>query len=123
MEARRLPLCFETEHRPTPNADTPLRRPVSPDADPFPLVVDIYPALLKLVGGLRIRIPPCDECVSTAVIDKMKAYELFSSPETWRQEALAKDARDDNVRPFNPKAVQWCALAAVQMVYPPVAMG
>jgi hypothetical protein len=49
----------------------------------------------------------------------MKAHELLSSPETWCQEALAKDARGDNVRPFNPKAVQWCALAAVQKVYPP----
>jgi hypothetical protein len=49
----------------------------------------------------------------------MKAHVLFSSPETWCQEVLAKDARGDNVRPFNPKAVQWCALAAVQKVYPP----
>jgi hypothetical protein len=48
----------------------------------------------------------------------MKAHELLSSPETWCQEALAKDARGDNVPPFNPKAVQWCALAAAQKVYP-----
>ena len=49
----------------------------------------------------------------------MKAYELLSSPDTWCREALAKDAHGDNVPPFDPEAVQWCALAAVQKVYPP----
>jgi hypothetical protein len=47
----------------------------------------------------------------------MKAFELLSSPETWCQEALAKDALGANT--FKPEAVQWCALAAVQKVYPP----
>jgi hypothetical protein len=45
----------------------------------------------------------------------MKAHELLSSPDTWCREVLAKDARGDNVFPFDPEAVQWCALAA----YPP----
>jgi hypothetical protein len=49
----------------------------------------------------------------------MKAHELLSSPDIWCQEALAKDTRGDNVPPFDPEAVQWCALAAVQKVYPP----
>ena len=49
----------------------------------------------------------------------MKAHELLSSPDTWCQQALAKDARGDNVPPFDPEAVQWCALAAVQKVYLP----
>ena len=49
----------------------------------------------------------------------MKAYELLSSPDTWCREAVAKDAHGDNVTPFDPEAVQWCALAAVQKVYPP----
>jgi hypothetical protein len=48
----------------------------------------------------------------------MKAYELLSSPDTWCREALAKDAHGDSVTPFDPEAVQWCALAAVQKVYP-----
>jgi hypothetical protein len=65
-----------------------------------------------------MRIPPCGEGVLTADIDKMKAHELLSSPDTWCQEALAKDGRGDNVPPFDPEAVQWCALAAVQTVYP-----
>jgi hypothetical protein len=52
-----------------------------------------------------MRIPPCDEGVSTAVIDKMKAHELLSSPDTWCQEALAKDGRGDSVPPFDPGAV------------------
>jgi hypothetical protein len=49
----------------------------------------------------------------------MKAHELLSSPDTWCQEALAKDAHGNNVSPSHPKAAQWCALAAVQKVYPP----
>jgi hypothetical protein len=49
----------------------------------------------------------------------MKAHELLSSPDTWCQEALARDALGDNVPPLDPEAVQWCALAAVQKVYPP----
>jgi hypothetical protein len=50
---------------------------------------------------------------------KMKAHELLSSSATWCQEALAKDAHGDSVPPFDPEAVQWCALAALQKVYPP----
>jgi hypothetical protein len=41
----------------------------------------------------------------------MKAHELLSSPDTWCQESLAKDAYGDNVPPFDPEAVQ--------KVYPP----
>jgi hypothetical protein len=49
----------------------------------------------------------------------MKVHELLGSPDTWCQEALARDAFGNNVPPFDPEAVQWCALAAVQKVYPP----
>jgi hypothetical protein len=49
----------------------------------------------------------------------MKAHELLSSPDTWCQEALAEDAHGNKVPPFYPEAVKWCALAAVQKVYPP----
>jgi hypothetical protein len=49
----------------------------------------------------------------------MKAHELLSSSDTWCQEALAKDARGDIVPPFDPEAVRWCALAALQKVYLP----
>jgi hypothetical protein len=49
----------------------------------------------------------------------MKAHELLSSPDTWCQEALAEDAQGNKVPPLHPEAVKWCALAAVQKVYPP----
>ena len=49
----------------------------------------------------------------------MKAHELLSSPDTWCQESPAKDARGNKVQPFNPDAVKWCALGAVQKSYPP----
>jgi hypothetical protein len=49
----------------------------------------------------------------------MKAHELLSSPDTWCQEALAEDANGHKVPPFYAGAVKWCALAAVQKVYPP----
>jgi hypothetical protein len=49
----------------------------------------------------------------------MKAHELLSSADTWCQEALAEDAYGNRVSPFYPEAVKWCALAALQKVYPP----
>jgi hypothetical protein len=49
----------------------------------------------------------------------MKAYELLSSPDTWCQESPAEDARGNKVPAFNPQAVKWCALAAIQRLYPP----
>ena len=47
----------------------------------------------------------------------MKAHELLSSEDAWCQESPAKDAQGNKVQAFNPKAVQWCALAAVQRTY------
>jgi hypothetical protein len=80
--------------------------------------VDIDPALLNLLAGFKTQIPPQDQGVS-ADTHKMKAHELLSSSDNWCQEALAKDADGDNIPPFHPEAVQWCALAALQRVYPP----
>src|SRR5260370_38667268 len=47
----------------------------------------------------------------------MKAHELLSSPDAWRQESPAEDAQGNKVQALNPKAVKWCALAAVQTSY------
>jgi len=52
-------------------------------------------------------------------IDKMKAHELLSSPGTWCQESPAEDAHGNKVPAFHPDAVKWCALAAIQKLYPP----
>jgi hypothetical protein len=49
----------------------------------------------------------------------MKAHELLSSQETWCQESPAKDAQGNKVQAFDPKAVKWCALGAIQKTYPP----
>jgi hypothetical protein len=49
----------------------------------------------------------------------MKAHELLSSPDTWCQESPAEDAQGNSVRALHPQAVKWCALAAIQKVYPP----
>ena len=49
----------------------------------------------------------------------MKAHELLSSPDAWCQESPAEDAQGNKVQAWNPKAVKWCALAAVQKIYPP----
>ena len=48
----------------------------------------------------------------------MKAHELLSSPDLWCQESPAKDAHGHKVEAFNPEAVKWCALAAIQKTYP-----
>ena len=47
----------------------------------------------------------------------MKAHELLSSPDAWCQESPAEDAQGNKVQALNPKAVKWCALAAVQKSY------
>src|ERR1700732_1910978 len=49
----------------------------------------------------------------------MKAHELLSSPDAWCQESPAEDAEGHKVQAFDPKAVKWCALAAVQKTHPP----
>ena len=47
----------------------------------------------------------------------MKAHELLSSEELWCQESPAKDAQGNKVQAFSPRAVKWCALAAIQKTY------
>jgi hypothetical protein len=49
----------------------------------------------------------------------MKAHELLNSPEAWCQEAPAKDRRGYKLQAFDPRAVKWCALAAIQKTYDP----
>jgi hypothetical protein len=49
----------------------------------------------------------------------MKAHELLSSRETWCQESPGKDAHGNKVYALDPKAMQWCALGAIQKAYPP----
>ena len=47
----------------------------------------------------------------------MKAHELLSSLETWCQESPAKDLHGDKLQAFDPQAVKWCALGAIQKLY------
>jgi hypothetical protein len=49
----------------------------------------------------------------------MKAYEVLHSPRVWCQDSPARNAQGAKVHAFDPGAVQWCALAAIQKVYPP----
>jgi hypothetical protein len=49
----------------------------------------------------------------------VKAYELLDSPRVWCQDSPARNAQGAKVPAFDPSAVQWCALAALQKVYPP----
>ena len=50
----------------------------------------------------------------------MKAHQLLNSPDIWCQESPAEDARGNRVPAFHPQAVKWCALGALQKVYPPL---
>jgi hypothetical protein len=49
----------------------------------------------------------------------MKARELLNSPEVWCQEAPAQDQYGNRLRTFDPRAVKWCVLAAIQKTYEP----
>jgi hypothetical protein len=49
----------------------------------------------------------------------MKAHELLNSPETWCQESPAEDRQGNKLQALDPEAVKWCALGAIQKVYPP----
>jgi hypothetical protein len=48
----------------------------------------------------------------------MKAHELLNSPETWCRESPAEDSHGNKLQAFDPRAVKWCALGAIQKVYP-----
>jgi hypothetical protein len=50
----------------------------------------------------------------------MKAHELLSSPETWCQESPAEDPQGKKLQAFDPRAVKWCALGAIQKTYTPM---
>ena len=52
-----------------------------------------------------------------------KAHELLASSETWCQESPAEDQQGNKLQAFDPKAVRWCALAAIQKTYPPLGWG
>jgi hypothetical protein len=49
----------------------------------------------------------------------MKAHELLSSPEAWCQESPAEDLQGNKIQAFDPRAVRWCALGAIQKSYLP----
>jgi hypothetical protein len=51
---------------------------------------------------------------------EMKAHELLNSPARWCQESPAEDAGGKKVLAFDPRAVRWCALGAIQKSYPPM---
>src|ERR1700726_4110532 len=48
----------------------------------------------------------------------MKAHELLNSPETWCKESPAEDQQGNKLQAFDPRAVKWCALGAIQKAYP-----
>jgi hypothetical protein len=48
----------------------------------------------------------------------MKAYDLLNSPQAWCQESPAQDRQGNKLQALDPRAVKWCALAAVQKAYP-----
>jgi hypothetical protein len=48
----------------------------------------------------------------------MKVHELLTSPETWCTEAPAEDVLRNRIQAFDPRAVKWCALGAIQKTYP-----
>ena len=50
----------------------------------------------------------------------MKAHELLNSPEVWCQESPAEDGQGNKLQALDPRAEKWCALAAIQKVYPPL---
>jgi len=49
---------------------------------------------------------------------KMKAYALLNSPDVWCQESPAEAPQGNRVPALDPRAVKWCALGAIQKVYP-----
>ena len=49
----------------------------------------------------------------------MKAHELLDSPEKWCKESPAEDPHRNRLQAFDPRAVKWCALGAIEKVYPP----
>ena len=54
---------------------------------------------------------------------QMKAHELLSSPAAWCQESPAQDRDGKKLPALDPRAVRWCAVAAVQKAYPPSEWG
>ena len=50
----------------------------------------------------------------------MKAHELLNSPEVWCQDSPAEDGKGHKLQALDPRAEKWCALAAIQKVYPPL---
>jgi hypothetical protein len=61
-----------------------------------------------LAGGFR----------SICSRQKMKAYELLHSPRAWCQGSPARNSEGTKVQAFDPSAVRWCALGAIQKIYP-----
>jgi hypothetical protein len=53
----------------------------------------------------------------------MKAHELLDSPDAWCQESPAKSGRGHKLQALDPRAVKWCALGAIQKLYPPSQWG
>ena len=49
----------------------------------------------------------------------MKAREFLHSPEVWCQEAPAQDQHGNKLEAFDPRAVKWFVLAAIQKTYEP----
>jgi hypothetical protein len=49
----------------------------------------------------------------------MKARELLNSPAVWCQEAPAEGQHGNKLQAFDPRAVKWCVLAAIQKTYDP----
>jgi hypothetical protein len=49
----------------------------------------------------------------------MKAHELLTSSRRWCKESPAEDSLGNKLEAFDPRAVKWCALGAIQKAYCP----
>jgi hypothetical protein len=61
--------------------------------------------------------------VRTLTSAPAKAHELLSCSETWCQESPAQDRHGNKLQAFDPRAVKWCALGAIQKTYPSFGQG
>lgn len=48
----------------------------------------------------------------------MKAHELLTSPDKWCKESPAEDFQGNKLQANDPRGVKWCALGAIQKIYP-----
>ena len=78
-------------------------------------------------ASVEVTCPQCAEATAEATDlsapqhrgkgDRVKAYELLSDPAKWTKGDYAKDSSGEGVKPNSEKAVCWCMLGALLVVY------